>query len=181
MPGGVRGERGAIVLTRQARWVEVMAPVSRPPQEPAQSPPIRAVLICRPGAGAVRQYAASRRYLTAKGYEVVSMAPDGAAALALVRAGLVAAVLAAIDGAGDAELVAAVEAAGGTFAYTRSPSRRHYPDPAAEFVLRMHQLGTSAGEIARLLGLPAERVRTIVGTTTQAGRRPRTGHLRVVS
>lgn len=130
----------------------------------AQATTVRAVLICRAGVAAMRQYAATRAYASDKGYEVVSMAPDGAAALALVRAGLVAVVLAAIDGSGDDELRAAVSAAGGTFAYTRAPCRRHHPDPAAQFVLRMYQLGTPAGDIARLLGLPIDRVRTTLAT-----------------
>jgi len=76
------------------------------------------------------------------------------------RDGQAAAVLVAIEGRDDGELRAAVEAAGGVFAYTRSPSRRR-PDPEVQFVVRMHELGTPINEIARLLGLPVERVRSI--------------------
>jgi len=60
----------------------------------------------------------------------------------------------------DGELRAAVEAAGGVFAYTRS-HRGAGRTRKVQFVVRMHELGTPINEIGRLLGLPVERVRSI--------------------
>lgn len=121
---------------------------------------VRAVLLQRPGVDWERQYAACRPYAERHGYVIVSITDDPDAALALLESGDAHVIVAAIDRPNDAELARLARGAGGRLEYCRPPRHRPKPagDPDAEVVLRMASRGGSVEEIARLLGVPLERV-----------------------
>jgi DNA invertase Pin-like site-specific DNA recombinase len=116
-----------------------------------------------------RQYAACQSYIERRGYEVVATAHSEADVLGLLREAdrVASVVIAAYDLPGDEHLQTAVAAAGGRLEYCRTP--RHRPPPTeepgrdtGEIVRLMASHGGTLDEIVRLLGIPLERVRSIL-------------------
>jgi len=127
----------------------------------------RAIVLHRPGRiGWDRQVRACMAYASQHGYELGSVVRCKDEAVRLIRDGLAKLVLAAAAADDDGPFVEAVEAAGGRLEYCRGRSLRPAEDrpgrDTAEIVRRLSRHEETSGEIAKLLGLPLQRVRDIL-------------------
>lgn len=122
--------------------------------------------------GDERQARAALRYAGGHELSIVALAGhDQAAALAAVRAGTAAAVLAALEPPGGvlADLEAALRACGGRMVFARvsATARALLNTEAALVGTALRNSGGDVELVARLLGLPLERVRALAGDLTR--------------
>ena len=127
----------------------------------------KAIVLHRPGRiGWDRQVRACMAYAGQHGYELAGVVRSKDDAVRLVRDGLAALVIAAAEGDDDEQFAEAVRSAGGRLEYCRGRRRRPSEEASgrdsSEIAQRMHELGESTEEIARMLRLPVQRIRDLL-------------------
>jgi hypothetical protein len=124
----------------------------------------RAIVLHRPGRISWdRQVRACMAYAGQHGYELGSVVRSKDEAVRLIREGLAKLVLAATAVDDDGPFAQAVELAGGRLEYCRGrPRRPPVERDTEEIVRRLSRHEETSGDIAKLLGLPLQRVRDIL-------------------
>jgi hypothetical protein len=128
--------------------------------------PARAVILRRPGdIVPERQYAICARHADRHHYRIVSLTDREEDAVALVRLGEAEVVVTAFDTPRDDRLLFLVGEAGGRMEYCRPPRHRKLSLPGHntdEIILRMLNNGGLIADVVRLLGVPLQRVRSVL-------------------